>query len=156
MPERTLERRMHELMARYPGEEVPRPPHWGGYRVVPDVIEFWQGRPNRLHDRLRYRRLQQGGWRIERSRISMARRSRDISSPSSFSTGFGSAIGAGSTPVKAKTSAEADAGWLGSGAAERGSSPASGGGCRASKRDELDFACQGGSISAAPNLAPCM
>jgi pyridoxamine 5'-phosphate oxidase len=48
----------------YPGE-VPRPPHWGGYLIVPDTIEFWQGRPHRLHDRLRYTR-RDSGWLIER------------------------------------------------------------------------------------------
>lgn len=51
--------------ARFAGHEVPRPPHWGGYRVVPDAVEFWQGRPSRLHDRLRYRRAD-NAWLIER------------------------------------------------------------------------------------------
>jgi pyridoxamine 5'-phosphate oxidase len=60
-----LERRVAELDATYP-DDVPRPPFWGGYRVVPDTIEFWQGRVNRLHDRLRYRRADDGSWVIER------------------------------------------------------------------------------------------
>lgn len=61
-----LEERLEKLEAQYPGEEVPRPSQWGGYRVVPDVIEFWQGRPNRVHDRLRYDRSPEGNWRIQR------------------------------------------------------------------------------------------
>ncbi|MCS7069380.1 MAG: pyridoxamine 5'-phosphate oxidase [Meiothermus sp.] len=60
-----LEQRIAELKARYP-ETVPRPAHWGGYRLRPDTFEFWQGRPSRLHDRLVYRLQPDGGWRIER------------------------------------------------------------------------------------------
>lgn len=56
-----------ELAARYPeGEQVPVPPHWGGFRVVPQAVEFWQGRENRLHDRLRYVAQSDGGWQVER------------------------------------------------------------------------------------------
>ncbi len=47
------------------GETVPRPVHWGGYRLIPDRVEFWQGRPSRLHDRLRYSKSE-AGWRLER------------------------------------------------------------------------------------------
>ena len=60
-----LEREMATATARFAGEGVPRPAHWGGYAVSPETIEFWQGRPNRLHDRLRYRRSA-GAWTIER------------------------------------------------------------------------------------------
>lgn len=60
-----LERRLTEVDARYEAREVPRPHHWGGYRLTPEVVQFWQGRPNRLHDRFRYRRSAEG-WEIER------------------------------------------------------------------------------------------
>jgi len=60
-----LEKRYAELEQRWAGEPVPMPEFWGGYRVVPAVIEFWQGRVNRLHDRFRYRRGD-GAWVIER------------------------------------------------------------------------------------------
>jgi len=61
-----LEARMAELERQYEGLPVPRPPYWLGYRIVPHTFEFWQGRPNRLHDRLRYTRQPDGTWKIER------------------------------------------------------------------------------------------
>ena len=63
-----LDRRFEELSERYPGEDVPLPPFWGGFRLEPDAIEFWQGRAFRLHDRFRYERDHSAanGWRLER------------------------------------------------------------------------------------------
>ena len=61
----TLEARFAELQKSF-GADVPRPEHWGGYRLKPNSIEFWQGRDNRLHDRLRYRLKDDGSWVIER------------------------------------------------------------------------------------------
>jgi len=61
----SLEEKVRELEARFPGADVPAPPNWGGYRVRPEVVEFWQGRHDRLHDRLRHR-LVEGEWVVER------------------------------------------------------------------------------------------
>lgn len=61
-----LEARMRAFEEKFAERPVPCPPHWGGYRVVPDAMEFWHERENRLHDRLRYERLADGGWRSVR------------------------------------------------------------------------------------------
>ena len=60
-----LEAEFAELDARFPGDDVPLPPHWGGYRLEPETVEFWKGHEHRLHDRLRYTR-DGGAWRLER------------------------------------------------------------------------------------------
>ena len=57
-----LERRLAEFEAKYPGEDIPRPPHWSGYRVLPERFEFWQNMPFRLHDRTIFEPAPGGGW----------------------------------------------------------------------------------------------
>ena len=60
-----LDEKVREVEERFADTDVPAPPFWGGYRISPDVVEFWQGRTDRMHDRLRYRRVEDG-WSIER------------------------------------------------------------------------------------------
>ena len=63
---RILEGRLAEMTERYTGREIELPPHWGGYRIIPDTMEFWQGRTDRLHDRFRYTRQKDASWALER------------------------------------------------------------------------------------------
>lgn len=62
---RVLEESLKALEEKYAGQEIPLPPQWGGWRLAPETVEFWQGRRNRLHDRLRYRR-EKDSWSVER------------------------------------------------------------------------------------------
>ena len=61
-----IEAKLNALEIQYKNEEIPRPDNWGGYLVIPKSIEFWQGRPNRLHDRIRCHLRQTGLWDLER------------------------------------------------------------------------------------------
>lgn len=67
IPDRSyLESRVRELTASFEGKDIPRPPHWGGYLLIPDTVEFWQGRQSRLHDRMVYKKLSTGSWTLNR------------------------------------------------------------------------------------------
>ncbi len=61
-----LERQFAQALAKHGETDIPLPPHWGGYRLMPETVEFWQGRRSRLHDRLRYTRQPDGAWKVER------------------------------------------------------------------------------------------
>lgn len=61
-----LEQKVENLTTQFKDKDIPRPPHWGGYKLIPDMFEFWQGRPSRLHDRIRYTHSAGSSWHIER------------------------------------------------------------------------------------------
>ena len=61
-----LEEKLKQLEADFEGKEIPRPKYWGGYIIEPQEIEFWQGRPNRLHDRIRFKLQSDFSWKVER------------------------------------------------------------------------------------------
>jgi pyridoxamine 5'-phosphate oxidase len=61
-----LEKRLEALEQEYEGKEIPKPPYWGGYKVIPSEFEFWQGRPNRLHDRIYFTKESNSNWKIDR------------------------------------------------------------------------------------------
>jgi pyridoxamine 5'-phosphate oxidase len=62
----TIEKNIVKYEGAFAGSDIPRPPHWGGYIVKPTVVEFWQGRPNRLHDRIQYSKTEDGNWETNR------------------------------------------------------------------------------------------
>ncbi|GHA50123.1 pyridoxine/pyridoxamine 5'-phosphate oxidase [Salinimicrobium marinum] len=61
-----LEKKLEALEREYEGKEIPKPPYWGGYKVIPSEFEFWQGRPNRLHDRIYFTKESDANWKIDR------------------------------------------------------------------------------------------